>query len=238
MTNKWQPAVNLNHPLAEMETLEFDDLLPEVLAGPQTRFGSSYFLIVLKNREGSRGQPALITGLYNKGVYPAQNWVEVIRAPDRLYFLSQAELKGKDLENIQKAVFSWLAGLLPAGGHIMHEYDSGEQAETASLLNINTPPVITPLGWQLYTAGFDAGFKDWYFAEGGNEGPRKLQAYKPLNSEHLVLKTQKMITELAHYTQTSWHSSPEPLLKKAREALRVLKQKLQSGINLDTGKHV
>jgi hypothetical protein len=35
----------------------------------------------------------------------------------------------------------------------------------------------------LFRVGFGAHFKDWQIAEGGSEGPRKLQAYKPPNTE-------------------------------------------------------
>ena len=44
-----------------------------------------------------------------------------------------------------------------------------------------------------------AGFKDWYFAEWGNEGPRKLQGHKALNSQHAKLKIQETTKELTKF---------------------------------------
>jgi hypothetical protein len=61
----------------------------------------------------------------------------------------------------------------------MVEYDSAQRAETAEALAHNVPHVASPLGAMLFRAGFGAHFKDWQIAEGGSEGPRKLQAYKP-----------------------------------------------------------
>jgi hypothetical protein len=46
---------------------------------------------------------------------------------------------------------------------------------------------------------FEAGvrsYRDWYISEGGREGPRKLQGFKPLNEEIAVEKTAKLRAEL------------------------------------------
>jgi hypothetical protein len=61
----------------------------------------------------------------------------------------------------------------------MVEYDSPQRAETVRGLAQNVPAIATPLGDTLLRLGFGAHFKDWQIAEGGSEGPRKLQAYKP-----------------------------------------------------------
>jgi hypothetical protein len=43
------------------------------------------------------------------------------------------------------------------------------------------------------------GFKDWYFAEGGREGPEKLQGYKPIDSEVGKKKAELMLSELSRF---------------------------------------
>jgi hypothetical protein len=63
----------------------------------------------------------------------------------------------------------------------MVEYDSPARAETAEALAHGVPAIASPLGALLFRLGFGAKFKDWQIAEGGSEGPRKLQAYKPLS---------------------------------------------------------
>ena len=79
---------------------------------------------------------------------------------------------------------------------MMVEYDSPEQQDTARSLAMSIPPIATPLGCMLFLAGCGAGFKNWHFAEGGSEGPRKLQGYKALNSRHAQPKTGEAIQEL------------------------------------------
>jgi len=82
-----------------------------------------------------------------------------------------------------EALFALLLGVLPAGGHIMVEYDSPQRTETAEALADNVPHIASPLGAMLLRVGFGAHFKDWQIAEGGAEGPRKLQAYRPLSQD-------------------------------------------------------
>jgi len=55
------------------------------------------------------------------------------------------------------------------------------------------PPIVTPLGYMLFLIGFRTGFKDWYFAEGGNEELHKLQGYRVLNSQHAKVKIEETI---------------------------------------------
>ncbi len=71
--------------------------------------------------------------------------------------------------------------------------------ETRQGLDRGYPPVVTPLGFLLYSAGCGIGFKDWYFAEGGREGPEKLQGYKPLNSEVAKQKNDFILRELRDF---------------------------------------
>lgn len=68
--------------------------------------------------------------------------------------------------------------------HCMVSYEVWEHATdlhsfTEQSYRLGIPAAATPIGELLITAGCCSGFKDWYIAEGGNEGPRKLQAEKP-----------------------------------------------------------
>ena len=79
---------------------------------------------------------------------------------------------------------------------MMVEYESPEQQDTARSLALGIPPVATLLGYMLFSAGCGAGFKDWYFAEGGGEGARKLQGYKALDEQHAQMKAKELVQEL------------------------------------------
>ena len=44
-------------------------------------------------------------------------------------------------------------------------------------------------------------FKDWWFAEGGSEDPRKLQGYKGLNEDLRRARAAEMAAELLSFLQ-------------------------------------
>lgn len=156
-------AEESGHPLAALEGQELAGGELRVFLGPTSRFGARYFALQL--RRGDE-ETLVLSGLHRSGPLASYNWIEV------------AETHGLDEAALER-VFALLLGVLPAGGHIMVEYDSAQRAETAEALAHNVPHVASPLGAALFRAGFGAHFKDWQIAEGGAEGPRKLQAYKP-----------------------------------------------------------
>ena len=164
-------------------------------------------------------------GLHNQGSYPGYNWLEVISLAPKVEFYSGEEVsfniapKGRTQQ-----LFKYLADLLPPGGHMMVEYDSPEQQDTARSLALGIPPIATPLGYMLFLAGCGAGFRDWYFAEGGSEGPRKLQGYKALDSRHARMKAKEIVQELRDFLGGQPSRTAPELEKAARErALAVLR---------------
>jgi len=169
-----------------------------LLIGPKNKFGATYFQIFLKNALGEIGQQPVVIGLYNQGSYPAYNWIEIISLAPKAEFDSGEQVSfSVSSGRLTQQLFKHLADLLPPGGHMMVEYDTPEQQDTAQSLALGIPPIATPLGYILFLAGCSAGLKDWYFAEGGSEGPRKLQGYKALNRQHAKLKFEETTKELA-----------------------------------------
>ncbi len=79
------------------------------------------------------------------------------------------------------------------------------QRDTKTGLDRGYPPVVTPLGFLLFAARCGMGLKDWYFAEGGLEGPEKLQGFKYQNQQSADERAEKMLQELHLYV-----SSPQP----------------------------
>ncbi len=118
------------------------------------------------------GGHALITGLRQRRSPASHNWVDLDR-----FALDPLSADGQ-------ALLRCFLRLVPPGGHVMVEYDGPQHRETVRRLMRNWPPVATPLGWALFQAGAGAVFKDWYYSEGGNEGPRKLQAFRPCHPDH------------------------------------------------------
>lgn len=77
----------------------------------------------------------------------------------------------------------------------MLEYDSPSQEATARILVLGYPPVTSPNGYRLFQAGVRS-YRDWYISEGGREGPRKLQGFKPLSEEIAREKTTALLAEV------------------------------------------
>ena len=187
----WILANSQQHPLGNLQGKALGSYKLVVLLGPKNKFGASYFQVFLQNASSEVSHQPVVMGLHSQGKYPSYNWIEIISFSSLLSFAS-----GKLDDELARQLFQYLADLLPPGGHMMVEYDSPEQQDTARSLALGIPPAATPLGYMLFLIGCGAGFKDWYFAEGAIEGPRKLQGYKALNSQHAQLKTEEIVQEL------------------------------------------
>ena len=195
----WAPPPE-DHPLARLRQLSLT-----VLLGPRSRYGAHYFRLF---REGQE----VLGGLYSQGPYPGYNWLEVLRynAPEEAE-AGRVEWEGE--------VFRALGALVPPGGHLMVEYESPRWQETARALAGGVPPAATELGLLLLEAGCGAAFKDWYFPEGGAEGPRKLQGFKALEQENARAGARRQRGALAAFL--SW-ASQGPLRDRAQRALALL----------------
>ncbi len=184
----WRAAGGGEHPLDIVTGQRLRETTVLVLLGPKNRFGARYFQIFLLGDQGLVSEQPVVIGLYSSGPYPSYNWVEIITLAEHVTLASATKGEGRVLDirqtGLDRELLKRIADLIPPGGHMMIEYDSPQQRETARCLELGIPPAATPLGYLLYSIGCGAGFRDWYFAEGGSEGPRKLQGYKPLNEEH------------------------------------------------------
>jgi hypothetical protein len=147
-----------------------------VFLGPRSRFGARYFEAYLAADAALSPRP-VISGLHNSGPLVTYNWIEVAETQ------TSAAVGGRRVDLSEAQLLSPLLALLPPGGHLMVEYDSPQRAVTARALAAGVPAIATPLGAVLFTIGCGARFKDWQIAEGGSEGPRKLQGYRPPSDE-------------------------------------------------------
>jgi hypothetical protein len=162
----------------------------------------AYFTIrLVEERSGDLSVDPVFAGLFSAGrrSQTIRGWVDgdffdFVLFSDRARFsLSEFAL---DIE-----LFKLLGGLVPPGGSFMVSYSLFSKEvrvhrETKLGLDRGYPPVVTPLGFLLFGAGCGMGFKDWYFAEGGREGPEKLQGYKPLDSEVAWQRADSALQEL------------------------------------------
>ena len=165
----WTSARGGDHPLSRLEGRPLAHETLVVMLGPQNRSGARYFQMVLRDGTGGETEPLLLA-LHHSGPYPSYNWIEVIGLKRAL------SLPGRDVtlseEDIER-LFGYLSELIPPGGHMMVEYESGGWDETRLSIGCGIPPVVTPLGGMLFRAGCGVSFKDWHFAEGGQRGPQE-----------------------------------------------------------------
>lgn len=220
--NTWSTSRGSGHPLDRLDGRPFAGAILEIMLGPKNRFGACYFRIMLRDGAREASQPLLLA-LHHSGPYPSHNWIETISLNRELHFSErESYLSQTDLEDLLR----YLSDLLPPGGHMMVEYDGEMWEESRLSLEYGILPVVTPLGYMLFRAGCGVAFKDWHFAEGGWEGPRKLQGYKALNSEHHRTRTEEMKAELRSFlSKGRSHSSPllwEAARKRAELVLSLL----------------
>jgi hypothetical protein len=222
LPGSWTPVDREpSHPLAALDGHEVAGARLRVFLGPTSRFGARYFVFVIDASDGRLSRPVL-QGLHRSGPLPSYNWVEVAETSERANFPDGDEL-ALGADGVER-LFRLLVELLPAGGHLMVEYDSPQRAETARDLAHNVPALATPLGELLFRVGCGARFKDWQIAEGGAEGPRKLQAYKPLSDEHAQRWREEASRELQAFLERTAPDSDaaHPARERAQGLLRLL----------------
>ena len=192
----WRPALDApDHPVARWHGAPVGgDLTLDVWLGPLNAVGARYFRIYLQSEEFGRPPSPLVTGMQNSGPHPGFNWVEVFEYRERLPLDGGGDVIVP--EGVERLVFQQLATLVPPGGHLMAEYESPSRSMTARALAAGAPPRATPLGAMLAAVGCGVAFRDWYIAEGGREGPRKLQGFSAANEEHERLRRQETLTAL------------------------------------------
>lgn len=186
-------SVPEGHQLASLGGLAVGACRLIVLLGPKNNVGSRYFQLFLADAAGHLSRDHLALGLYNAGPYPGYNWVEMAHYVPGAVFDDHAvdiAASGDDL-----ALFEGLSALVPPGGHIMVEYDSPDQQATARILTLGYPAATSPIGYRLFQVGCRS-YRDWYISEGGREGPRKIQAFKPFNDEIEREKTAALLRDV------------------------------------------
>ena len=223
---RWRPVADSpEHRLALLDGVSVgEDVTLDVLLGPRNSVGATYYRLYLDSPDIARSLEPVAFGLQNTGPYPGFNWIEIIEWLDILPLED-----GRTVEvplGVERLIFQRLGALIPTGGHLMAEYDSPARTITARALAGRVPPAATPLGATLRAAGCGVAFRDWYIAEGGREGPRKLQGFRAVDAEHEWRRAEEMIRDLEAFLASDadldWNvlAQTRPLAEEALESLR------------------
>ncbi len=191
LSRKW--SLPGEHSVSALDGLTLGDFRTVAILGPKNAVGSRYYQLFLADSAGRLADGPLALGLHNSGIYPGFNWIEMSQYEERPRF-GETELSLWD-SGLDKPLFAALSGLVPAGGHLMVEYDSPGHRATERILTLRYPAAASPIGFRMFATGVRS-YRDWYISEGGREGPRKLQGFKPLNADIRAEKTAALRTEL------------------------------------------
>jgi len=227
LERRWSLPAREDHPLGRLQGRVVGPARLLVLLGPKNAVGAVYFQAFLKLADGRLSVEPLLLGLHNSGRYPAYNWIDVIRYEDSAAFEGG---EGLDLaaRGLERRLFRLLGQLIPPGGHLMVEYESEGQRLTERMLTLGVPPVATPLGYLLFLSGCGASFRDWYISEGGREGPRKLQGFKPLDDEDARRKGHSMAEELRQFLARAPRKEHRQWERLARRLARRVLRRLEA----------
>ncbi len=160
------------------------------------RAGWLYIRVLVRNMRGKLSASPLMTGIVSGGGRGVQAWFECRIFPT-VDFPNGGEIDARAV-GLEAGIIALLAELIPAGGHLMVDYENRGQEETFAELNLRVPPAASYLGSLMFGAGCRGAFKDWYFSEGGHEGPRKLQANKspdPAAARRALANHRRELTE-------------------------------------------
>jgi len=201
-----------------------------VRAYPARFIEQAYFTLWLKRqKDGASSRDPVFSGIFSMGrpTQTVMGWV------DGDYFDSVSFPNEPSFSLYVQSVAVWLfqllGGLVQPGGSLMVSYslfskESRLHRDTKLGLDRGYPPAVTPLGFLLFRAGCGMGFKDWYFAEGGREGPEKLQGYKPTDARTARERAEVMLVEVERFIQASQNYSDELSRDCRQRAILVVEQ--------------
>jgi hypothetical protein len=110
---------------------------------------------------------------------------------------------------------------------VSYEGEQKIHADTVRSLSLGVPPAVTPLGHLLFKGGFQY-IKDWYLAEGGFEGPRKLWGEKAPDDDWRQNYLKRTALEIDTFVKKPFRFSygylVDPAQKRAKEIREIIQK--------------
>ena len=187
------------------------------------------FKLYLQDSRGVWSELPVIKGIYSVGGKDGvKAWMDLEYREELEFSKGEKSLASFSLDSshIDQKLFSYLGEFIPPGGHLMVSYEGGQKIHTTTLKSLisGIPPVLTPLGTLIFRAGFHY-IKDWYLAEGGHEGPRKIWGEKAPDAEwvkiFLEMTAQQIKLFLEKKSSLSHPELEKPARKRAKEILKI-----------------
>lgn len=196
------------------------------------RSGWREFSLRLKDDQGTLLRQPVIGGIFSKGGKDGvRGWLDIDYWEEIAF--GDGEPDGSRLslrtERLDRELFRLLGEAIPPGGHLMVSYEGDQEVHRETLLSLaqGVPPAATPLGSLIFFGGFRY-VKDWYLAEGGMEGPRKLWGEKAPDAAWERAFGQKTRKQLLPFLDGGPSTERGNLLdagrRRAEELLRIIRE--------------
>lgn len=187
------------HPLQKLEGLPLGTFSLRISRiEPMRMSGWRRFSAHIVDFTGCTSDLPVLDGIFSNGGKGVQPWFEVAVYNAALTFgeSHRTDLRERELE---PTLFRYLHDLLEPGSHIMLWYEGGSGRKTERALTRGIPPLLTPMGSVLFSAGFYS-LRNFHLPEGGHEGGRKLWGERPLNETiEMEQKGNALETALAYF---------------------------------------
>jgi hypothetical protein len=221
MIPRWAEA-DMSFPLEKLHGKKMNGHVLHLREVKQLKLsGWKGFKLYLRNSRGNLSVQPAIEGIYSAGGKDGvRPWMDLdyhgdlgFRQKERAKDTLSLSEKGLD-----RPLFGCLGDVIPPGGHLMLSYEGEDKIhlDTLKSLSLGIPPAATPLGFLIFQAGFQL-VKDWYLAEGGHEGPRKLWGEKAPDDRRAEPFYQKTVRQLHSYLENRKGRAPRNLEKLATE---------------------
>ncbi len=219
----------MQHPIYALEGKSLNNRHRLHITTRQRHYIEQRYFELFVDEDGHRFHSPVFTGIYSTGrkSLGIRGWIdgdyyEKVSSDKATLNLPEFGLDVK--------IFKEIGSLIPPGGSLMVAYgmlwgESEVHKNTSQALNLGIPPIVTPIGYLLFHAGCWAGFKDWYIAEGGNEGPKKLQGFRPLDVNDAKKRAQeitKLLEEFITEKPKDHFDLEEPARMRAKETIDFL----------------
>lgn len=230
------PEGERTHPLEGMNGLRLDGF-SLVLADlkPLRKSGWRGFAFLLEDGAGSRGNAPVVRGIYSVGgKNGVRGWMD-IEYREEISFASEKPGGTRiflEENGMDRKLFGALGGTIPPGGHLMVSYEGDQRIhrETLAGLSAGIPPVATPLGFLLFLSGFPY-VKDWYLAEGGMEGPRKLWGEKAPDAGWERVYREKTMRQILSFLERNAREEVPDFVAEAR----IRAEEVTRSVRIDEG---
>jgi len=230
-------ATSMNHPHSHpLQSLDGKELGKFKLRLTQLKqlslSGWKGFTLHIQDKGGRLSTSPIVRGIFSSGGKDGvKSWMDINYFEEATFNDDPpSDIINLSEQALDRQLFAFLAGTVEPGGHMMVSYEDENRVhrDTLTSLAAGIPPAVTPLGELLWWSGFQL-VKDWYLAEGGHEGPRKLWAEKAPDEYWVDKWNRRLITQLIEFLTRSpkpdYLSLEQPARERAILILATLKEK-------------